>query len=211
MAPPPSRSRTEPRAPLETLVAEHVGWLEAAHYASSTVRARRRNLRHFAAWCSERGIGHPANGDPVNFSDPFGLNPIGKIVKLGVRGFKKLMGRVPEDALVRNAREFEDVTAPTRQAASRIARQAGDGRTPVHHNAHRSAGEGARPHYHPAGSPSHVFYSFASALTVSHYIGENASGVVKFGAGVLDFFNPLGIIKDAIDITRDVKDIVQPN
>jgi len=70
-------------------VAEHVGGLEAAHYAASTVRARRRNLRHFAAWCSERGIGHPceltlpvleryrhtlyhtrkANGQPVGWGD----------------------------------------------------------------------------------------------------------------------------------------------
>lgn len=151
-----------------------------------------------------------ANGDPVNFDDPFGLNPIGKIIKLGVRGFKKVMGRVPEDALVRNARELEDVTASTRQAASRVARAAGNGRTPTHHNAHRSAGEGARPHYHPAGSGSHVFYSIASALTVSHYVSENASGIVKFGAGVIDFFNPLGIAKDLMDTARDVKEIVSP-
>ena len=59
MALPSRRSRSEAPAPLETLVAEHVGWLEAAHYSTSTVRSRRRNLRHFAAWGAERGLTSP--------------------------------------------------------------------------------------------------------------------------------------------------------
>lgn len=59
MAPPSRRNRTELPAPLAGAIAEHVGWLEAAHYAASTVRARRRNLRHFAAWGAERGLTSP--------------------------------------------------------------------------------------------------------------------------------------------------------
>jgi len=89
MAPPSRRSRTEAPPPLAAAIAEHVGWLEAAHYASSTVRARRRNLRHFAAWGAERGLTSPgeltlpileryrhtlfhtrkANGQPIGFGD----------------------------------------------------------------------------------------------------------------------------------------------
>ena len=89
MAPLSRRSRIDSPAPLAAAIAEHVGGLEAAHYAASTVRARRRNLRHFAAWCSERGLTHPgeltlpvleryrhtlfhsckANGQPVGWGD----------------------------------------------------------------------------------------------------------------------------------------------
>jgi len=89
MAPPSHRSRTDQPAPLAGAIAEHVGWLEAAHYSASTVRARRRNLRHFAAWGAERGLTHPgeltlpileryrhtlfhtrkANGQPLGFGD----------------------------------------------------------------------------------------------------------------------------------------------
>jgi integrase/recombinase XerD len=89
MAPPSRRSRSDPPAQLAAAIAEHVGWLEAAHYSASTLRARRRNLRHFAAWSAERGISHPseltlpileryrhtlfhtrkANGQPLGFGD----------------------------------------------------------------------------------------------------------------------------------------------
>jgi hypothetical protein len=148
----------------------------------------------------------------VNFSDPFGLSPIGKIIKLGVRGFKTLMKNVPEDALVRAAAENEDViVSGGRQAASRIARAAGDGRTPTHHNPHRSAGEGARPHYHAAGKTGHVFYSAAAALTVSNYVDENSSPLAKTAAAVLDFVNPLSLPKDLMDAADEIKSIVTPS
>jgi len=45
--------------PLSTLIAEHVQALCARHFADSTVRTRRRDLHHFAAWCGVRGLAHP--------------------------------------------------------------------------------------------------------------------------------------------------------
>lgn len=120
------------------------------------------------------------------------------------------MKDVPKEALVRAVPEGDDVIVSSRRAASRVAREAGDGRPPVHDRAHRAAGEGARPHYHPHGRQGgHVFYSAASALTVSHYVSENASGVVSTGAAVVDFFNPLSLPKDIIDTYRDVKSILE--
>lgn len=41
------------------LVAEHARTLEAAYYAATTVRSRRRDLGHFASWCGARGVGDP--------------------------------------------------------------------------------------------------------------------------------------------------------
>jgi len=152
-----------------------------------------------------------AGGDPINFSDPFGLSPWGKIIKLGVRGFKTLMKRVPEDAMVRAVREGDDVIAGSRQAARRIAREAGEGADPIGPELHRGAGN--RSHYHPAGrSGGHVFYSIAAGLTVSHYVGENAPGIVKAAAAVLDFFNPLGTPNDILQVIDEVKSMsTQPN
>jgi hypothetical protein len=119
------------------------------------------------------------------------------------------MKNLDERALVRAAAENEDIVVTGgRQVASRVARQAGEGRRPVHHDAHRSAGEGARPHYHPQGRTGHVFYSAAAAVTVSNYVAEDASKAVKVGAAVIDFFNPLSIAKDALDIVGDVQEMI---
>lgn len=54
-----SHSRTDLPEPLASHVAEHAAWLAASHYAAATVRARRRDLLHFAAWCGVRGLTHP--------------------------------------------------------------------------------------------------------------------------------------------------------
>lgn len=150
-----------------------------------------------------------AAGDPVNFSDPFGLSPIkllGKIVdlvRLGRRS-KTVMRNVPEDALVRAVREGEDVRLPTRQAARRVAREAGDGKSPV--GPERSPG--GDPHYHPHGREGgHVFYGIASALTLEHY-AQGSGGLVEGGAKVIDFFNPLSLPKDLMDLAGSIKSLV---
>ena len=147
-----------------------------------------------------------ANGDPVNFSDPFGLWPLGKILKLTVAGAKTLMKGADEAAMVRNLAEGEDVIVGSQQAASRIARAAGGGKRPVGPEANKLPGGGqGRPHYHPAGRKGgHVFYSIASGLTLSKY-AEGRGTLVEGAAAVGDFFNPLSIAKDAIDIYDMVK------
>ncbi|MEP7086956.1 MAG: RHS repeat-associated core domain-containing protein [Gemmatimonadota bacterium] len=148
-------------------------------------------------------------GDPVNYSDPFGLFPLGKIIKLGVEGFQVLMKGVREERLIAAVKEGEDVIAPTQTAARRIARAAGDGKTPVGPESHTLAGgsEG-RSHYHVNGraGPSHIFYGIAAALTLSHY-AENSSPVVKGAAEIGDFFNPLSLPSDAIGIYTTIRDM----
>jgi integrase/recombinase XerD len=52
-------SRSDLVEPLAGMIAEHVANLEATRYAPSTVRGRRRDLTHFAAWCGARGLTHP--------------------------------------------------------------------------------------------------------------------------------------------------------
>jgi integrase/recombinase XerD len=54
-----SRRRSDVPEPLGSLVAEHVRGLLARRFAASTVRSRRRDLAHFAAWCGLRGLTHP--------------------------------------------------------------------------------------------------------------------------------------------------------
>ena len=62
MGNPAPRSRTagpDLPEPLAALIAEHVATLDAVRYAASTVRARRRYLRQFAAWCGVRALCDP--------------------------------------------------------------------------------------------------------------------------------------------------------
>jgi integrase/recombinase XerD len=44
---------------LSELLTEHLAWLEARRYATSTIDARRRQLTRFVAWLEARGITEP--------------------------------------------------------------------------------------------------------------------------------------------------------
>jgi hypothetical protein len=56
-------------------------------------------------------------------------------------------------------------------------------------------------HYHPnPRTGGHVFYSVASALTLSHYVDECTDCVKDDLAAIADFFNPLSLPKDVMDI-----------
>ena len=97
-------------------------------------------------------------------------------------------------------REGEDVTAKSRRLAKDIAQEAGGGRPPIHDEPHGPVTEGYRPHYHLWDrSGGHVFYSFAAALTFSNY-AQGQGPVLEGSAFVLNFFNPLSLPKDLLDI-----------
>ena len=121
---------------------------------------------------------------------------------MGFGGFKTIMKNVPEDRLIDAVRAGDDVIAPSQQAASRIARAAGGGKRPV--GPERSPG--GRPHYHVNGreGAAHVFYSAAAALTFSHY-AKDASPLVQGAAAVADFFNPLSIANDIIEVAEELR------
>ena len=116
------------------------------------------------------------------------------------------MKNVPEDRLIDAVKAGDDVIAPSQQAARRVARAAGDGRRPV--GPERSPG--GRPHYHVSGreGAAHVFYSVAAGLTFSHY-AKDASPLVQGAAAVADFFNPLSIANDIIEIAEELKPAAQ--
>jgi integrase/recombinase XerD len=44
---------------LSGLLTEHLTWLEARHYATSTIDARRRQLARFVRWLEDRGVTEP--------------------------------------------------------------------------------------------------------------------------------------------------------
>ena len=146
----------------------------------------------------------------TNSRDPFGLFPLGKIIELTVQGFKVIMDVEREDHLVNAVKEGEDVIVGSQSAARRVARAAGDGKSPVGPESHTlPGGEEGMTHYHVNGrsTPSHIFYSAAAAMTLSHY-AEGSSPLVRGAAAVGDFFNPLSLPKDLIDAYTDVKSMV---
>lgn len=91
--------------------------------------------------------------------------------------------------------------ARSRKEALEIAKQAGDGKPPVHHNAHGDPIKGYRPHYHPKGKSGHIFYSIASGMTASYW--AERYGAFQGLAEAVDFFNPLSLPKDLLD-ARDI-------
>ena len=153
--------------------------------------------------------GHDTNlygyvlGDPISFQDPQGFSLVGKVINLGIKGFKSL-GRGNTDDLVAAVKSGEDVIAKNRNQAEQIARAAGDGKRPVHDNPHGPREEGYRPHYHPFGREGgHVFYSIAPMLTASYYLQGFGCGA-QFVGTVLDIVNPLSLPNDLLELYKEL-------
>jgi RHS repeat-associated protein len=176
----------------------------------SFFRNRMYDLRS-GKWTQEDPIGvagginlyQYSGNNPVAFTDPFGLSPWGKLISLGVRGFKVVARRVDFKQMVEAARRGEDVLAPNRRVAREVAEAASDGRRAVGPEVHQPQ-NGNRPHYHTADrNGSHIFYSVAAGLTASHY-AQGAPPMVRAGAFVVDLVNPLSILQDIVDVKNAV-------
>lgn len=101
-------------------------------------------------------------------------------------------------------RRGENVLSNTEQKSKQVANAAGRGKAkPVKDPAHQP---GYRPHYHIFDrSGGHSFYSIAAAGSASSYkTCENC--VSGYILEVIDFFNPLSLPKDVMDLTSDLVD-----
>jgi hypothetical protein len=95
--------------------------------------------------------------------------------------------------------------APTRvgnrSATKEIARRLGNGKPPIHDMPTPERLErGYRPHYHPHGrTPStHIFYSVAAGLTLSHW-AQGHGRILEWGAWVGDLVQPFSMVQDLAD------------
>ncbi|MBI3560972.1 MAG: hypothetical protein HY080_04565 [Gammaproteobacteria bacterium] len=104
---------------------------------------------------------------------------------------------------VKLSKEGEDILASSHREAREIAKAASEGKKrPTRDPAHRQ-NEGQQPHYHPnPRTGSHIFYSMATAVTVAGHI-DCDDCIDSYLAEVVDFFNPLAIPKDVIDIVDE--------
>jgi len=138
----------------------------------------------------------------VNAIDPWGLSTIGKILPKVIRlikGRKAVKATSVEDA-VRLYKEGENfVACSSKDVAKEAARKAGKGSPPIHEI---DAKTGSR-HYHPRDRSGHFLYSFAGALTFSHY-AKGRGYIVEGVAFVGDLFNPLSIPQDILDIKEAI-------
>jgi RHS repeat-associated protein len=149
--------------------------------------------------------------NPLNLTDPTGRSVVGKIVKLGTKGFKVVRKGLTREELVKAVRNGFDVLAKSRKEAHDIAKLAGDGRAPIHNAAHGAVEEGFRAHYHVAGRPTgvgHIFYNLAAGLTLSHY-AEGQGTVAEGAAAIVDLFNPLSTPQDVIEITDEIASVIE--
>jgi len=105
--------------------------------------------------------------NPVNMTDPDGRQWVGKVVEIGIKGFKTIFKNVPPDDLARAVKSGEDVMVPSRKAARGLGEKISDGKPPVHDPPHGAVEDGYRPHYHAHGRPKgwgHIFYGIAMAV-----------------------------------------------
>ena len=152
------------------------------------------------------------HNDPVNKTDPTGLASteiIAKIVKFlrGVKDSEKVVKevRTMKDA-VRALKEGEDVRFKTETLAREGAKQAGNGATPIKET------DRFGQHYHDAeGRGGHALFGSAGVATIHDALPPNASAFERGGASVLDFFNPILIINDVIELRNSISITTIPN
>ncbi len=146
------------------------------------------------------------NGNPLSFSDPRGLAPTKAViwlVRICKKGIEKIRPVSYEEA-VQLAKKGEDLQA-SRDTAKKIANAASEGKgaikDPVHPDRVTGSTEGRRPHYHAnPRNGGHIFYSIAAAATFSGHVDCEDCAMAIIAEG-LDFFNPLSLPKDLMDLT----------
>jgi len=147
-----------------------------------------------------------ALGAPTMYTDADGLSPL-KIIALCAKGYR-VIKKVGLKEAIQATRRGENVLANSHAEAKQIARAAGRGKRPIRDPAHKPE-EGQMPHYHPnPRNGSHVFYSIAAAVTASNYLQCEDNNLCVEGAlgQVIDFFNPLAVGQDVIDIVGGGED-----
>ena len=143
-----------------------------------------------------------ALSSPLAFLDPQGLS-VFKIIVLCKDGYK-VIRKIGFKEAVRRARKGEDVLASSKRSAKQVADAASGGAKKSVKDAPHKPGQS--PHYHPnPRTGSHVLYSMASSLTFSNYSPCEDCITAKLTA-IGDFFNPLSLPKDAIDLFSDDDD-----
>jgi RHS repeat-associated protein len=166
--------------------------------------------KHFAA--GDYNLYRYCHNDPINKSDPTGLASteiIAKIVKFlrGVKDSEKTVAEVKtmKDA-VRALKEGEDVRFKSEKLAREGAKQAGEGKTPIKET------DRFGKHYHDAERRGgHALFGSAGVATIRDALPPNASSFERGGAAVLDFFNPILIINDVIELGKSVPITTIPN
>ena len=118
-----------------------------------------------------------AGGDPISYSDPFGLSPIGLFAKTVKHVFK----RISRERALQSTDNVYVVGRSASGDAKKLAKEKW-GNKAVRHDAHD---EGQLPHYqHKNGGRGHVFYLERLATVGVSTFGDNIVGQT------VDFFNP---------------------
>jgi RHS repeat-associated protein len=101
--------------------------------------------------------------NPITFIDPEGLSPVGWIIKLTGKGFKKVCALGSKSAASEARKRGENVLAKSRQMAKAIEEAASGGTQDVlRHSGHELPnGSKGMPHFQTPGKPGHTFWGAA--------------------------------------------------
>jgi hypothetical protein len=123
-----------------------------------------------------------------------------KICKTGIQRIRP----VSYEEAVNLAKKGNDLES-RRDMAKQVAKAASEGRSPIKDPPHPDKGtgslDGRRPHYHPnPRNGGHIFYGIAAAATVAGHVDCEDCTLAYIAEGI-DFFNPLSLPKDLMDLT----------
>lgn len=145
--------------------------------------------------------GYVAN-NPVNLWDPTGESAIGKVLVYGIKGANKLRKWVGKSEAIGLLKEGEDIACKTRNGARDVAKGASEkGKKPIFEVDNATG----NPHYHPnPRTGGHTTWqskgrSIVGGVTLSHW-ADGQGQAAETAAFIGDFFNPLSIGQDIVDI-----------
>jgi RHS repeat-associated protein len=154
---------------------------------------------------SEMNLFRYCGDDPVDGSDPMGLTGseiVAKIIRFiqGARNTEKTLQevRTVKDA-ARALKEGEDVRFKSEKLLKEAYKEAGV-KNPVKET------DKFGTHYHDPQRKfgGHAFFGSAGVATIRDALPPDASAFEKAGASVLDFFNPVLIVNDVLEISRSL-------
>ncbi len=139
-------------------------YYRARYYASTQKRFLSEDSLRF--YSGDTNFYSYVQNNPVNYSDPDGLSPVGWIMRLVDKGKDRVVKALYSKADAVRAREAgKDIQAASRQAAHEIEQANAGGKRIEKHEGH-DLGEGrtGRPHYQTPGKRGHTFWGLVATV-----------------------------------------------